>query len=257
MLYSNPKARLASAEELIHSMDEAGVQTSIALNVGWSDHALCVRTNDYLLESASRWPQRIIPFCMVQPTARDLALREAERCAAAGARGIGELRPDTQGYSLADAELLAPLVDAASALGMILLVHSSEPVGHTYAGKGTVTPEQTLALAAAFPDARLVCAHWGGGLPFYALMPEVESALANTWYDTAATQFLYRPEVFSVIASIVGSTHVLFGSDFPLLGQRRALDHVRAAKLEVGLESAILGGNAERVLTAGGAGPDE
>ena len=257
MLYSNPKARLATADELVHSMDEAGIGSSVVLNVGWSNHNMCVRTNDYLLESASRWPQRIIPFCMVQPAAHDLALRELERCASAGARGIGELRPDLQGYSFGDAELLAPLVDATIASGMVLLVHASEPVGHVYPGKGTVTPDQPLAFAGAFPDARLVCAHWGGGLPFYALMPEVASALANVSYDTAATQFLYRQDVFDLVARIVGSKHILFGSDFPLIGQRRALDHVRSAKLGDTIESAILCSNAARILNAGGATPLE
>ncbi len=251
-LYSNPKARLATAEDLIHSMDEAEVMASVVLNVGWNDTEMCVRTNDYLLESASRWPKRLIPFCMVQPVAREHALRELERCAAAGARGIGEMRPDLQGYSLGDVELLSPLMKAAGARGMVMLVHASEPVGHEYPGKGTVTPDQTLALAAAFPDNRIVCAHWGGGLPFYALMPEVASTLANVSYDTAATQFLYRRDVFDVVARIVGSDRILFGSDFPLLGQSRALNHMRSAELADVIESAILGGNATRILKQGG-----
>ena len=177
MLYSNPKARLATADELVDSMDEAGIEASVVLNVGWSNHDMCVRTNDYLLESAIRWPQRIIPFCMVQPAAREPALRELERCVSAGARGIGELRPDVQGYSLGDAEMLAPLVEASITSGMVLLIHASEPVGHVYPGKGTVTPDQPLRVCRSISGARLVCAHWGGGLPFYALMPEVASAL--------------------------------------------------------------------------------
>jgi predicted TIM-barrel fold metal-dependent hydrolase len=124
----------------------------------------------------------------------------------------------------------------------------SEPVGHRYPGKGTVTPEQPCGFAHAFPTALLVCAHWGGGLPFYALMPEVGSALSNTYYDTAATQYLYRPDVFQVVAGIVGEQHLLFGSDFPLIGQRRALDHVRSAGLPPQIEAALLGGNAARLL---------
>ncbi len=251
-LYSNPKARLATAEQLIHSMDEAAVATSVALNIGWSDNESCVRTNDYLLESASRWPGRIIPFCMIQPTSPDIAIREMQRCASAGARGIGELRPDIQGYRLDDTELLSPVIEAAIALGLVLLVHASEPVGHQYPGKGTVTPEQPYALARAFPDLTLVCAHWGGGLPFYALMPEVASTLTNVSYDTAASQYLYRPDVFRVVADIVGQNHILFGSDFPLIGQQRVLDHVRGAGLADDVQHAILCDNAERMLVAGG-----
>ena len=247
-LYSNPGAKLATAEELIRSMDDSEVSASIVLNIGWRDHELCVRTNDYLLESGSRWPDRIIPYCMIQPTAGDAAVRELERCAAAGARGIGELRPDMQGFTLLDTELLSPVVSAAIARKMAVLVHVSEPVGHEYPGKGAVTPEQPYAFARAFPDATLVCAHWGGGLPFYALMPEVRDALTNVYYDTAATQYLYSPNVFASVIQIVGARHVLFGSDYPLIGHRRALDHARGAGLRPEDAALLLGGNAARLL---------
>jgi len=247
-LYSNPGAKLATAEDLIRSMDEAEVSASIVLNIGWRDIEMCVRTNDYLLESGSRWPDRIIPYCMVQPTAGDAAVRELERCAAAGARGIGELRPDMQGYSLHDSRLLSPVVDVAMARKMAILVHVSEPVGHQYPGKGTITPEQPYAFARTFPGVTLVCAHWGGGLPFYALMPEVRDALTHVYYDTAATQYLYSPKVFESIVQVVGARHVLFGSDYPLIGHRRALDHARSAGLGPEDEAALLGGNAARLL---------
>ncbi len=248
-LYSDPRARLVTADDLVRSMDEAEVSASVALNVGWSTHELCVRTNDYLLEAGARWPGRIVPFCMVQPIAQDAAVIELQRCARAGARGIGELRPDTQGYSLRDTELLVPLADAAAAHKMIMLTHVSEPVGHQYPGKGTITPEQPYAFAQAFPRVVMVCAHWGGGLPFFALMPEVGKALSNVYYDSAATQYLYRKDVFRTVADLAGVEHVLFGSDYPLIGQRRALDHVRSTEMDASLLSAILGGNAARLLT--------
>jgi hypothetical protein len=88
---------------------------------------------------------------------------------------------------------------------LIFLTHSSEPVGHEYAGKGSVTPDVLYRFVLAFPGLKLVCAHWGGGLPFYALMPEVEKALANVFFDTAATVFLYKPEVFEHVSRVIGS----------------------------------------------------
>ena len=35
------------------------------------------------------------------------------------------------------------------------------------------------------PIGYLVAAHWGGGLPFYTLMPEIQRITAQVWYDTA------------------------------------------------------------------------
>ncbi len=252
MLYADPKARLTTADDLINSMDETGIAMSVALNIGWSTHEMCMRTNDYLLESASRWPGRIVPFCMLHLMSPDLALHELERCAAGGARGVGELRPDVQSYSLTDASLWKPLVDVLNRHEMILLTHVSEPVGHQYPGKGTITPEQPYAFAKEFPEATLVCAHWGGGLPFYALMPEVGKTLANVYFDTAATHYLYEREVFDTVARLVGADHILFGSDYPLIPQKRALDIAREAIALPDNLRAVLGDNAIRVLATQG-----
>ena len=48
-------------------------------------------------------------------------------------------------------------------------------------------------------------------------MPEVGDALANVWFDTAASPFLYTPDVFPTVAALVGPEKILPGSDFPLL----------------------------------------
>lgn len=248
-LYSEPKAHIATADELVASMDETGIDLSVALNIGWVSHDLCVRTNDYILESVSRYPTRLVGFCAVQPTAGDAAIAELERCAAAGARGIGEVRPDVQGFDLADECAMKHLVDAALKHDLILLTHASEPVGHEYAGKGHITPDILYSFITAFPDLKLVCAHWGGGLPFYALMPEVKKALANVFFDTAATVFLYHPRVFSQVSSIIGSDRILFGTDYPLMHQSRVIDQVRSSALTEEDRARILGANAERLLS--------
>ncbi|GAH83550.1 unnamed protein product, partial [marine sediment metagenome] len=176
LLYSNPEAKMATAEELIASMDKAGVDISVILNYGWITHELCVETNDYIMESVSRYPQRLVGFCAVQPQSPQAAIAEIERCAQAGIRGVGEMRPDMQLFDLTDEVVMAPLVEALRKHKLILLTHASEPVGHDYLGKGSITPDILYPFIASFPDLKLVCAHWGGGLPFYALMPEVKKA---------------------------------------------------------------------------------
>ncbi len=249
LLYSQPKARLAAAEELINSMDEAGIDLSVVLNIGWASHELCVKTNDYILDSVSRYPRRIVGFCAIQPTAGDAAIAELERCAKAGARGIGELRSDVQGFDITDEIKMKPLVNAALKHNLIFLTHSSEPVGHDYPGKGSITPDILYPFITAFPNLTLVCAHWGGGLPFYALMPEVNKALANVFFDTAATVFLYKPEIFNQMGCITGSDKILFGTDYPLMHQKRVLDHVQSARLSEKDKARILGTNAQKLLS--------
>ncbi|MDH4268980.1 MAG: amidohydrolase family protein [Dehalococcoidia bacterium] len=248
LLYSQPKARLATAEELIASMDEAGIDLSVVLNIGWVSHELCVKTNDYILDSVSRYPRRLVGFCAIQPQAGDAAIAEIERCARAGAKGIGELRSDVQAFGLTDKRTMKPVVDAAVKHDLIFLTHSSEPVGHEYFGKGSITPDILYSFITAFPNLKLVCAHWGGGLPFYALMPEVATALANVLFDTAATVFLYKPGIFEQVSRIIGSDKILFGTDYPLMHQNRVLAQVQSARLPAKDKAKILGDNAQKML---------
>lgn len=247
-LFSSPKARIATADELVSSMDEAGVDWSVILNAGWTNHKDCVRTNDYILEGAARHPKRLIPFCAIQPGAGPAALAELERCVRGGARGIGEMRSDTQGFDMADKEVMEPVAEAARKHNLIFLTHASEPVGHKYPGKGAITADVLYRFIGMFPELTVVCAHWGGGLPFYALMPEVASALANTFFDTAATPFLYRPEIFKHVVEIVGPDRILFGSDNPLMSPRRVTSQIESADLSQEAKAMILGGNAQRLL---------
>lgn len=249
LLYAEPKAKLITAEELITAMDKYEIDRSVILNLGWTSHELCVETNDYILEAIARYPERLIGFCAIQPLAGDKAVKELKRCAQNGTKGIGEMRPDVQGFDLKDNKVMKSVIEAAIEHDLIFLTHASEPVGHQYFGKGTITPGFIYPLILSFPDLKLVCAHWGGGLPFYALMPEVEKALRNVYFDTAATPFLYRPHIFNHIADIVGSDKILFGSDYPLLSPRRIIHQIESAKMSRENRDNILGGNAQKLLS--------
>lgn len=249
LLYSQPKAKMATAEELVASMNETEVDLSVVLNIGWASQELCVETNDYILDSISRYPDRLIGFCSVQPKDEDAAIIEVERCARAGARGIGEMRPDVQGFNLTDKMIMQPLVDAAVTHNLIFLTHSSEPVGHQYTGKGEVTPTILYSFIVNFPDLKVVCAHWGGGLPLHALMPEVARALANVSFDTAATILLYQAGIFKQVSNIIGSDKILFGTDYPLISQNRIIAQIQSLELGEEDKAKILGGNAQKLLS--------
>ncbi|MBI3742669.1 MAG: amidohydrolase [Chloroflexi bacterium] len=247
-LYAHPKAAIATVDRLLESMDAAGIDLSVLTNIGWATAAMCRETNDYILDAARRHPKRLIPFCTVNPRLGKQAVAEIERCAALGAHGIGELHPDPQGFDLADKRVMSPIVDAAMRHDLVVLCHASEPVGHAYPGKGTVTPQVLYRFVTNFPEARIVLAHWGGGLPFYALMPEVRRALANVWFDTATSPFLYEPGIWQAAASVVGPDRILFGTDYPLIKQERLLCEVENASLPEKAKRAILGMNAARLL---------
>ena len=108
-LYADPRARMATADELVAEMDASGVDASVAFSFGWTDPGLIEETNSYVIDAVRRFPGRIYGMAVIQPTAGTRAVRELERCAVAGMVGLGELIPHGQGYKLSDIELLAPL----------------------------------------------------------------------------------------------------------------------------------------------------
>ncbi|MEO7020430.1 MAG: amidohydrolase family protein [Ktedonobacteraceae bacterium] len=248
-LYSSLKANLVSAEDLITEMDVAGVDISVAFSFGWSDPGLIHEGNDYILDAMRRYPGRIHGLAVLQPTVGQQAVYELERCVQGGMLGVGELMPHGQGYRLSDIDLLRPIMEVIERQDLLLLSHCSEPIGHLYPGKGDVTLLDTITFLTAFPTVRFIAAHWGGGLPFYTLMPEIQRLTAGrVWYDTAATLYLYRPEIFATVANLVGPEYILFGSDYGLLRQGRVIEHIKSAGLDDSTQQLILGENAWKLL---------
>ena len=99
----------------------------------------------------------------------------------------------------------------------------------------------------AYPDLSVVLAHWGGGLPFYELMPKARPVLANVYYDTSASLFLYDDAIFDLALRWAGEK-VLFGTDYPLIGQKRFLQRVRRAVSDAEALDKFLSTNAIRAL---------
>ena len=248
-LYRNPRARLATAEDLIAEMDISGVDISLTCSFGWADPALIEETNSYVIEAIQRYPTRLRGLAVIQPTAGQRAVHELARCAQAGMIGLGELMPHGQGYRLSDIALLTPLIEVVRQHHLLVLSHCSEPVGHIYPGKGNVSLEDIVKFLTAFPDVLFIAAHWGGGLPFYTLMPEIQRITANVWYDTAATLYLYRNTIFPIAAQLVGADRILFASDYGLLSQQRVITHIQQAGMDTETVERVLGNNAQNLLS--------
>lgn len=246
-MYGNPGARMATADELVAEMDRCGVDLSVASGFAFASLDLCITGNDYVAASCRRFPDRIIGFTVIPPL-HPGALEELERCRELGFKGIGELLPDGQGFDLGDTESLEGTAAWAVANRQPVLVHLSEPLGRSYPGKGRVTPDKGYRLARHYPDLKLVFAHWGGGLPFFELMPEVAGALANVYYDCAASPYLYRPGIYKEVIDLAGSGRVIFGTDYPLLSPERYLKEIGEQGLGPDTYSAFMGRNAAGLL---------
>ena len=106
------------------------------------------------------------------------------------------------------------------------IIHGSEPVGHSYPGKGRNLPEKLYSLAKKNPSNKFIFSHFGGGLVFYEHMPEVKEALRNVYYDSAAQPFLYDKKIYKNAISSSNIKKILFASDYPLINIKRCLSQL-------------------------------
>jgi len=248
LLYENEKARLARVEDLLASMDRDGVDQSVICGFPWQDPALSREGNDYLWECARRHPDRLLPFACFSLRSARTAEKEIEHALARGFAGIGELALYQQNFSSNIFQFLTSLLKPLSAKQIPVLLHANEPVGHEYPGKTRNGLRHLYSLLEALPQVTFIFAHWGGGLFFYELMPEVARAAAGAYYDTAASPFLYHPAVYGVALRVVGPQRILFGSDYPLLSPRRYFREFEEAGLPPRVQARIKGENARNLF---------
>ena len=248
LLYASPKSRLVSPPELLAALDEEGVAAAVVFGFPWRQERLWRRHNEVIIETARRWPQRFIPFCTVHPL-EPAAPREVERCLAAGCQGVGELAWYAVDPGTDLLHYLTPLAELCQHFRVPLLLHTNDPVGAPYPGKAAVNLAVLYELIKNFPEVTFILAHWGGGLPFYGLLKkEVPEVFRRVYFDTAASPFIYRNDIYRITASMVGPDKILFGSDYPLLPPQRYLKEMEAAQLPDDWREMILGGNLARLL---------
>jgi len=244
LLYADPKSKMAGMEDTVRSMDENGVDVSVVFGFPWRSIEIARKNNDYIIEAVSRYPDRFVGLACVNTLEEDAA-GEVERCINAGLSGVGELAFYRSGIDRKAVLSLAPVMDICRAGDLPVLIHTNEPVGHVYPGKTKNTLAQIYGLVRAYPENKIILAHWGGGIFFYSLLKkEVTQTLENVWFDTAASPFLYRPDIYEIAARLAGEGKILFGTDFPLLSPARYYREIGASGVSEDVKERILGKNA-------------
>lgn len=248
LLYQSAKSKLSGAEEIIREMDEQGVDVSVVFGFPWKNPITFQLHNDYILEAVSRYPKRLIGFACFD-LASEKAVNESQRCIDAGLSGIGELAFYESGIDEKCLDLLSPVMKLCLDKNLPVLIHTNEPVGHQYPGKAPIRIEQIYNMAKKFPLNKLVLAHWGGGIFFYNLLKkDVKEVLKNVYFDTAASPFLYDPEIYSVACKLAGREKILLGTDFPLLRPKKYFKELDISGVSGADRSAICGANAKKLL---------
>jgi predicted TIM-barrel fold metal-dependent hydrolase len=168
-----------------------------------------------------------------------------ERCVSLGARGVGELAWYGRGFGRDERTVLSQAAARAREVGMTMMLHVNEQVGHPYAGKTMMDFAELYRFVEEHPGLTIILAHMGGGICFYEFMPEVRQAFSSVFYDCAAVPFLYSDAVYAFAAAYLPDK-VLFGSDYPLLSLKRYRPAIDA--LDASAQRALLFDNGSRIL---------
>ena len=245
LLSKNPKNKFSSTEDIIKMLDNEGFDKAVIFGFGFNDLGLCRLANDYVIEAARSYPDKITGFISIAPNAKGME-REIERCHDAGLKGIGEIFPEGQNFNIDDKNKTRKFAGICNERNLPVILHTNEPVGHDYAGKSNVGIKQIDQFIGNNPELRIILAHFGGGLLFYEAMPEIRKKYKNVFYDTAACPFLYDETIYKAAVSLGLEDKIIFGSDYPLLSPSRYLPALK--NIPVDIQKKILGTNAERIL---------
>jgi uncharacterized protein len=217
-------------ERLIGHLDEAGVARAVVFSFGARPYG-CDPDDDAVIDAVSRYPDRFVPFHVVDPfggpAARD---RARGRILEDGFRGL-KMLPAYNHLALDDSRLY-PIYALAEDLQVPLVVHT----GGTRIRDILMRWQDPLLLdpvGAAFPDLKLWIAHCGShhwpdalatmgrhpkmvaDLSYWGRMPPHEVARAMSW------------------AKHVGVLDRLFwGTDYPFWGQRGDIERWREVPAE-------------------------
>ena len=270
----------------VREMDEQGIDVeALSINPFWyrAERDLAREViriqNEKLAELCAAQPDRFVALASVALQYPDLAVEQLQH----GVKNLG-LRGAAVGASVAGDEFshpkFHPFWAKAEELGVLIFIHpqSTPDLARRFKGNGWLSNvignplDTTIALSHLifegtldrFPGLKICAAHGGGYLPSYAARSDHGCRVSPELCDTTIqlkkkpTEYLrqlyfdslvFTAEALRHLATEVGSSQIVIGTDHPIPWQDKAVDHVlNTPSLSDAERVAILGETAARLL---------
>ena len=245
LLYSSKKSVIIDRSGLLDYISANELYGAVAMSFPWIDEKRCLYHNEYM---ASIIGDNVFPFGMVPVSGNRSIKSYVEDIKKHGLSGIGELAFYNDGMNDSNIKFLHEVFEASAEFSLPVCLHLNEPIGHHYPGKYEPSLLKVYELIKDVPDAVVILSHWGGGLFFYELMPEISECLKNVFYDTAATPYIYNDRIYEAALKIIKAEKIIFGSDYPLLGVNKYKSSIEERVESTHDRKKIFIENAKRIL---------
>ena len=194
--------------------------------------------NVWAAEAIKRFPDRLLAYCYVNPTHLKEALADIRHCV----EDCGFMGIKLYNAKLCTDEILFPVVELAIELRVPILHHA----GHShYFNKSQpyISDGGHLAqLGARYPEARLICAHVGGGGDWEWTIKALRHA-PSVFLDTSGS--VIDEGMIEMAVATLGPKRVLFGCDMSMTA---GVGKMRGANLAPEDKRLIMGLNMQQVL---------
>lgn len=199
------------------------------------------KANQFLAESMSKAPSRILPLVRVNPHLKENALESIQRF-------VGEKRfygvkvhPRNEAFAINSEEVIYPIARATNNLRVPMLIHTGDP--DTY---GFAQPALVGGLADAFPKLTLIIGHMGKRL-------YEDAILVARWFENIILETSFRsPREITHAVRRIGADRVVYGSDMPFGIPEIEIMKIDLCDISLREKEMILGGNIARILNLEG-----
>lgn len=208
-----------SVSALLEIGGRAGVDKFLIHSVATTPHQVG-SINNFIAANIEAHPGKFIGFASMHPDLEDQEA-ELERALQIGLQGV-KLHPDVQQFAIDDRRMW-PTYRFCSEHGMPILFHTGD---HRYEYSN---PRIVVRLLEAFPDLKLICAHFGG----WSEWDEAERLLPQTgvMVDCSSSFYALTDERIMELINAYGTDRIFFGSDFPMWDPKAELERLHSLPL--------------------------
>jgi hypothetical protein len=225
----------------------------LAVLLAWDAETATARPrvpNELVAAACRDHPDAFVGFGSVDPLKGRRAVDELEGIVQLGLKGV-KLHPSLQAFA-PDDERHWPLYERCEELGLIVLFHTgTSGIGAGQPGGQGIRldyarPIRLDAVAASFPDLKVIAAHFG--YPWHLELLAMALHKTNIFIDISGWAPRYMPA--EVLRDLKGrlQDQFLFGSDYPFIQPKRCLEELSGLDIPDNVLQKVLLQNGRKLL---------